>query len=336
VASSRRRLSLHTRKDAVKRSATALLELRERYFAHHRARNHSERTIDHYRDSFKDLFRFLESEGLPLTLASLTSATCERYAAWLRATPTRPWRGKTERSIYGLAGRMRDLRAFVGWLAEEELLDARVRVPLPTLPEPDFAVFSDAELVAIFRTPHLTAPGEQGVRNRALVGILLDTGIRLGELAGLRVEDAELGDRLLRVTGKGRKTRRVPFSETSAGQLRAWLQVRGEEEGNLFLLSYHGTRMLLKRIEREAGVPIWAHRFRHQAATMLARKRVSPSAIRRIMGHAHIATTEIYVNLTHQDLREQHDEASPLETLTAMLPERHPRKAPRRRLPPVS
>ncbi len=276
---------------------------------------------------------------MPLMLGSRTAVLegavtveeAEPLAAWLRETPTKGWRGKTERSIYGLHGRLRDLRAFIGWCMDEErgLIDWRVKVIIPKLPEEDFPIFSDAELVAIFSTPHLTAKGEQGIRNRALVGLLLDTGMRLGELAGLSPADLEMEDRLLKVTGKGNRSRRIPFSEASAQNLAVWLKVRGKAPGNLFLLSYDGTRMLLKRIEREAGVPIWAHRFRHQAATMLVRKKVNPSAIRRIMGHRQLSTTEKYVTLYARDLRDQHDEASPLESVRALLPQE--REKPKRR-----
>src|SRR4051812_8860954 len=114
MAHSTRRLSIHSRSDAMK--STTLEDLRHRYFADLRANNRSEKTIGHYNDSFLDLFKFLDALGLPHTLDAITTEVCREYVAWLKETPTKLWRGKTRRSIYGVAGRLRDLRVFINWL----------------------------------------------------------------------------------------------------------------------------------------------------------------------------------------------------------------------------
>jgi integrase len=95
------------------------------------------------------------------------------------------------------------------------------------------------------------------------------SGLRLAEISGMQIEDVEMPNHLLKVTGKGNKIRRVPFSEGTADYLRDWVRVRGREPGAFFLLSYHGIRMMLSRVKKESGIDIWTHRFRHTAASKL-------------------------------------------------------------------
>jgi site-specific recombinase XerD len=292
-----------------------LLDLHNRFIAHLRAGNRSEKTIIHYNDSFRDLLRYLEARDLPATLDAITTESCQGFVTWLRETPTRVWRGKTTRSIHGLAGRLRDLKAFLHYLEFEEILDRKVRVPSVKVPQADFAILSDEDLVALFRCPHLAAKGDQAIRNRAIVAILIDCGLRLAEISGMQLEDVEMPDHLLKVTGKGNKIRRVPFSEGTADYLRDWVRVRGREPGPFFLLSYHGVRMMLSRVKGESGIDIWTHRFRHTAASKLIQNGADLSYVRRIMGHSHIGTTLLYVHHDNADLREKHQAASPLASI---------------------
>ena len=100
-----------------------LPDLHNRFITHLRAGNRSEKTIIHYKHSFRDLLRYLEARNLPLTLDAITTESCQGFVTWLRETPTRVWRGKTTRSIHGLAGRLRDLKAFLHFLELEDILD---------------------------------------------------------------------------------------------------------------------------------------------------------------------------------------------------------------------
>src|SRR5439155_5084212 len=98
------------------------------------------------------------------------------------------------------SGNMKYLKAFVRCCREEKLIDWRVKIPLPKLPKRLFPVLSDDDLVALFQSPDLVGTSEYAVRNRALLAILLDTGIRLGELAGLTPRASQGTD--LKVIGK--------------------------------------------------------------------------------------------------------------------------------------
>jgi integrase/recombinase XerC len=201
---------------------------------------------------------------------------------------------------------------------------------MPKLPEQQFEILSNDDLVKIFSCKYLTATGAQGVRNRALVGLVLASAIRLGEVLSLTPEQIFLSDRLARVTGKGSKTRHVPFSAGTAEALAEWLDIRPAEFATLFDLTQNGTRSLFKRIQRETGVRLWIHLMRHQGATMMARDGMDPLALKRILGHVKLETVMIYVNYNAEDLRAKHDSASPMDKVRQLLPEAQTRPKRRR------
>ncbi|MDP9411198.1 MAG: tyrosine-type recombinase/integrase [Chloroflexota bacterium] len=309
---------------------TPLVDLEQRFFAHQRARNHAPKTLQHYASSFKDFHRFLAETRRPETLASLTTETLRAFSTWLAETPTRVWRGNTRRSAQGIHGRLRDLRAFGRFLEEEEIIDRAPKVALPKLPQEEFRVLTDAQVGQLFACHHLAAPGPQAVRNRALIALMLDTGLRLSEAAGIALPDLDLADQLVLVRGKGNKERRVPFSRGVAELLAAWLRVRGNEEGSLFWLTPNGIYSLFQRIQRETGLAIHPHQIRHTAATEMVRSNADLHTVKRILGHADLSTTERYLSLSYDDLKAKHAAASPFERLRPGMPE--PAKPKRRRL----
>lgn len=316
------RLGLTARSNTVN-TGTPLKDAQERYLDWHRARHHSPRTIDHYAQTFADLHRWLGETNRPRLVGTLTTSNLQAFSAWLDATPLRRvWRGTTKRSVVGLHGRMKDLRSFVRYCIDERLLPPGTRVVLPKLPEADFVILTDAQLVAVFSSKYLTAPGPQAIRNRALLAVLLDTGVRLAEVASLAPETVYLDDRLLKVLGKGNRTRHVPISASTVEYLHEWLAVRSPAAVTLFDLTADGVRMVLKRIQADVGIHLHAHLFRHQAATMMCRKQVDLSTLRRILGHKRLETVEIYLTHSNADLRDKHDTASPMETVKALLAER--------------
>jgi site-specific recombinase XerD len=313
--------------------ATPLAAIEDQYLADHRSRNSSPKTIEHYRDTFKDLHRFLDATGREATAEALTTTTLQAFHGWLVDTPiARPWRGSTVRSARSIQSRMKDLRAVLAWAAEREYLAKAPKVPIPKVPQTLFPVFTDRELVALFSCPHLTARGEQGVRNRALVATLLDTGIRLAELVALQPADLLLDDGLLRVTGKGDKARMVPVSTSVVAHLRDWLAVRGHEPGALFWLRRDGVKMVLRRIQRETGLHLHSHKLRHTAATKLVRSGLDLHTVRRILGHNQLSTVEIYLSLSNEDLKQKHNAASPFESIRAQMPTEEATRPKRRRL----
>ena len=298
-------------------SRMALSELEEQYLAHHRALGHSEKTVTHYRNSFAAFDRFLAAQ--PQTDA-LSNASMNAFASWLRQTPTKGWRGDTTRSEFGLHGILKDMRAFLNWLVEEELLEKAPKVPVPKLPQTLFPILTDAELARVFATKQLDTKSEIGVRNRALIAFLLDTGVRRAEVAALKLDDITLQEGMAKVTGKGRKERIVFFAPATAKLLKSWLAIRGDGEGPFFWLTADGIHMLFRRIQKEAGLEVFhPHQLRHTAATKLLAGGADTHSVRRMLGHSSVVVTEKYLSLSTADLKAKHAASSPYEKLSGQL-----------------
>jgi integrase/recombinase XerC len=308
-----------------------LSELESRFRAHQEACNHSPKTIQHYASTFQDLHRYLVDAKIPETHVSLTADILRGFGTWLRETPTRMWRGGTVRSVTGVHGRLRDMRAFCRWLVEEAVIERAPKIALPRVPNEEFVILTPEQIQTLFRCRHLAASGGQAIRNRALIALMLDTGVRRAEAAGIELADLDRSDQLILIRGKGNKERRVPYATGVADLIDRWLTVRGDEPGSLFWLNSNGIDSLFVRIRKETGLPIHPHQLRHQAASYLVRNNADLHSVKRILGHASVTTTERYVTQDYADLRAKHAASSPFESIRSGMPDVE-RKPNRKRL----
>ncbi|MDJ0740247.1 MAG: tyrosine recombinase XerC [Gammaproteobacteria bacterium] len=171
----------------------------------------------------------------------------------------------------------------------------------------------------------LDLPGD-GVldhRDRAIMELFYSSGLRLGELVGLDVDDARTPDGLLEVTGKGRKTRRVPVGRMAGDALDGWLAVRAQiaNDGETALfVSQRGARLSARAVEArlrqraiEQGMPrhVHPHMLRHSFASHLLESSGDLRAVQDLLGHADIGTTQVYTHLDFQHLAQVYDQAHP-------------------------
>ena len=164
-----------------------------------------------------------------------------------------------------------------------------------------------------------------GIRDAVMTLVLLDTGIRYGELMGLHVADVDLAQGHLRVFGKGRKERFVPFQATVRKMLLRYLAVRsavvGRDQETALWLTIGGTplswtqfRKRLQEYGAKAGVDgIHPHRFRHTFATEYLRNDGNPQMLQQILGHTTPLMVQRYVHISDRDAMENHRTASPVE-----------------------
>jgi site-specific recombinase XerD len=233
----------------------------------------SPRTRALYLEAVTALINWLTTQGLS-TSEPPSRVVLNRYFAALRTTTSERTRRKLSPGYVNQ--RWRSLQQFYRWLAEEDLVTENPfsKMKQPAIPSAPVPIFTEQDLEGLFRATSGTTPELR--RDRAILRVLLDCGIRVGELAGLRVEDVDFGQRTLLVTGKGSHARRVPFNAKCYTELRRWLLVRPEGD-RLFLglagrhrgtpLTESGVRQLLNRRAAEAGVSNpHPHRFRHTAA----------------------------------------------------------------------
>jgi integrase/recombinase XerD len=182
---------------------------------------------------------------------------------------------------------------------------------------------SEAEVTQLLAAPLPATP--LGLRDRAILEVLYASGLRASEITGLRIENVLREERLLRVIGKGNRERLVPVGEKALGAIEAW-QTKGRPElvnaktgGELFL-GEHGRRLTTSRlwqIVREAaklaGVQkkIWPHLLRHSFATHLLGHSADLRSIQEMLGHASLATTQVYTHVDQARLREIHRKFHP-------------------------
>ena len=160
-------------------------------------------------------------------------------------------------------------------------------------------------------------------RDRAILELFYSSGLRLADLAALNLSEVDLADRLVRVTGKGAKTRVVPVGGYAAEALQVWLGARQElaleNEAALFV-NRRGTRLGTRAIQQR--VAMWArrqglgrqvhpHMLRHSFASHVLESSSDLRAVQELLGHADLSTTQIYTHLAFQQLARVYDGAHP-------------------------
>jgi integrase/recombinase XerC len=164
-----------------------------------------------------------------------------------------------------------------------------------------------------------------GLRDAVVLELLYASGIRVSELVGLDVDDVDRSRRLLRVLGKGRKERSVPYGVPAEAALDGWL-TRGRpalataESGPALLLGQRGRRLDAREARRTVHTAVAAapgapdlgpHGLRHSAATHVLEGGADLRSVQELLGHASLATTQIYTHVTVERLRAVHAQAHP-------------------------
>jgi integrase/recombinase XerC len=235
----------------------------------------------------------------------------------------------TGRSRSTLARRATAVRVFTAWLARTgrtatdigaSLRSPRTRRALPPVLRQDEA----AELIAA--AARLADDGSPlGLRDTAMLELLYATGVRVGELVAVDVDDVDLGRHVVRVFGKGRKERTVPFGRPAARGLDAWLtsgrpRLLAPGAGPALFLGARGGRIdqravrtvVHDRIAEVPGAPdIGPHGLRHTAATHLLEGGADLRSVQELLGHASLATTQLYTHVSTDRLRQAYRQAHP-------------------------
>lgn len=296
-----------------------LPDLIDEYLGALKVAGRSPRTIGWYRDFLLEFVRFVERDGRAATAGDLQAPVVRRWLLALQARP-RPLAPSS------LAGRVRTLKAFGTWVASElDLVSNPLRaVPLPRVPEQLVPSLRDPEIIALLRASEGSRDPE---RDRAIVLLLLDTGVRVSEAASLRVRDLDLVEGRCRVFGKGSKERLVPVGRRARKALRTWLSHRRgvRDDDPLFTgpgghrLTARGLYQLVHRLARRAELQTRCspHVLRHTFARSFLTNGGDVFSLQRILGHSpsSIQVTRRYVELLDDDLRAIHRQASPADRL---------------------
>lgn len=221
--------------------------------------------------------------------------------------------------------RVSAVRGFFAWATEQSFLDedpaARLRSPKRTRRLP---VVPDVSEVAesIRSTQERSDEGPIAVRDVAILEVLYGGGIRVAELCGLNEGDVDDSRGTLRVVGKGDKERAVPLGAPARRAVAAWREVRGqlavESSGDALFIGSRGGRIdprVVRRMVHEAtragGSEVAPHGLRHAMATHLLEGGADLRSVQEILGHASVATTQMYTHVSADRLRAAFRQAHP-------------------------
>ncbi|MGT2460905.1 tyrosine recombinase XerC [Sinomonas atrocyanea] len=259
-------------------------------------------------------------------LTSMLASAAEDGAVDLRALDLamlRRWLGRQSEAGLArstLARRSAAARSFLAWAAREGHLDAdpsiRLAAPKRQAHLPEVLHRDQAERLLDGAAAAAVEGDPVAVRDLALVELLYATGVRIGELVALDVDDADFGRRTIRVLGKGNKERTVPFGVPAADALTRWLGARtalttSASGAALFLgarggrLGQRQARTVVDRALRGLGDTSASgpHALRHTAATHLLDGGADLRSVQELLGHASLATTQLYTHVSVERLR---------------------------------
>lgn len=301
-------------------------QLLDQFLEHLRyERNVSAHTLRNYKS---DLEQFLSY------LSPTTESSDRQYPeiGQIDHLTIREWLGtlhSQNKKKSSVARKLAALRTFFQFLLREgivELNPAKL-VSTPRLEKRLPKHLSIEDAIRFIETPDIET--DLGKRDRAILELLYATGVRVSELTTLSIGEIDFRQRLIRVTGKRRKERIVPFGEPALRALEAYLSVRdrflaqapiSKRDSEAVFLNYQGTRITTRSVGRmvEKYIRICAgmhdispHALRHSFATHLLDSGADLRDIQELLGHARLSTTQIYTHVSMEKLIEVYDKAHP-------------------------
>jgi len=255
------------------------------YQRHLRAENRSPNTIKTYLAALAAFNAYLKRNGMPTVLPAIRREHLEAYLVELQDAGKRP-------ATVSLA--YRSLQPFFGWAVGEEEITASpmARMRPPIVPEEPPTVLTVEQLTRLLRA---CAGGHfEARRDEAIVRLLIDTGMRRGELVGLAVDDVDFDQDVALVMGKGRRPRACPFGSKTAKALDRYLRVRRRHPstaltplwlGKKGALTDNGVLQMLRRRGVEAGIAgLHPHLFRHTYAHLMLADGMQEGDLMRLAG----------------------------------------------------
>ena len=280
----------------------------------------SANTLAAYRRDLRAYGRFLAGRGTDLATAD--AGVVSDYVAFLKAA------GQKATSISRSMAAIRGLHRFL--MDEYDATgDPSFGVALPRVPMGLPKALSEADVASVLGA--VAGDDARAFRDRAILEVLYGTGIRISELVGLSLSDLDADAAMLRAFGKGSKERLVPIGSYATMALREWLGpggrpklvparwARRSDSEALFLnlrggrLSRQGAWGIVRRHARTVGLDdkVSPHVFRHSCATHMLDHGADIRVVQELLGHASIATTQVYTRVSAQRLRRAYEAAHP-------------------------
>jgi len=266
-------------------------------------------TLDSYRQDLEQFSAWVQ-KAAEKSLLQVEQADIQQYLAFKFPT-SKP------RTINRLIASLRRLYRFA--LRENKIsVDPTLQIESPKLPRSLPKSLSEDDVVALLNAPDLNEA--IGLRDRAMLEILYASGLRVSELVGLKVTEVSLSEGVVRVTGKGSKTRLVPMGEVAVDWISRYLNegrphILEKRLSDSMFVTQRGTAMtrqafwyLIKRYALLAGInkPMSPHVLRHAFATHLLNHGADLRVVQMLLGHSDISTTQIYTHVARERLKQLH------------------------------
>lgn len=269
----------------------------------------------------RDLGQFVEwlRRGGNDSVERLDRVKLRRYVAFL---------GERNLARRSIARKVSAIRSMLGWAVTHELVESNAAedVAVPKLDRTLPKVMRAGDAARLCELPPDDSPS--GQRDRAILELLYGSGLRVAELCSLDVDDVDVGAARLRVTGKGRKQRQVPVSEPAGRAVEAYVaQGRREllrpttppDARHALFLNSRGGRlgprsvrsMLARYLSAEGAAPVGPHALRHSFATHLLDGGADLRVVQELLGHASLATSQIYTHVSTERLKAVYERSHP-------------------------
>lgn len=279
-------------------------------------RKASGHTLRAYARDLSDFVAFLEAEGIT-DWQQVTALTLRQYLNWLFA------QGYQRRSI---ARKLSSVRSFLRFLARMGYIPVNPALDLkqPRLPQKLPSVLEVSEVERLLASPDISTP--RGLRDRAILELLYATGLRVSEVANLRISDVDFAEKLVRVKGKGWKERIALLHDEALNWLERYLTEsrpmflrRSKQVTDIVFVSQKGTPLTVRQIHRIVdkyaqkvlGRRVSPHTLRHSFATHLLEGGADLRVIQELLGHTSLAATQIYTRLSRTHLKRIYEKSHP-------------------------
>lgn len=276
-------------------------------------KQYSEHTVSNYKRQIVDFLEYVHDK-----ISSWPQVTSQDIRLWM----AHHHRNGASPSTISL--KLSSLRGFLDYLVAQKIIKTNPAIGLRGPKKPKRLPKNiDVDSLNHF-IDSLPEDEPIEIRDKAMIELLYSAGIRLSELSSMDLDSVNFSDQSLRVLGKGRKVREVPFGNAAEKLLKKWIKnrvafVKDTSEQALFLSSRGqrlGNRSIQQRLNywgKRQGLTdvLHPHKLRHSCATHVLESSSDLRAVQELLGHASIATTQIYTHLDFQHLAKTYDAAHP-------------------------
>ena len=294
-------------------------------------------TLEWYKFRLARFIAYLRSQSHSLLITQVVQHDGERYITslieqkvrWGNHPHHKPHEGEGL-SMHTVHSHVRAIRSLMNWAVDQQYLPSSpfVKLPVPRLPKRLYEILTETDIQSVLTS--LDERGEEGMRQRMIFLLTLDTGMRARELLDLRMNNIDLKQGMIKVLGKGNKERYIPIGQAAQKEILTYNNfyrrnpVKSAEDHLLLTadghpMTYSALASIMRRIRAKSGLKrLHMHKLRHTCLTMMVERGTPSFVVQQFAGHASISTTESYVHLAQQRTAYRYQNASVVDGLATV------------------